>query len=360
MIAGIETVSGGEILLGSKVVTNWHPKDRDMAMVFQSYALYPHLTVSENIGFPLSMRGVSKAEIRARVESVAAQLQLGGLLTRRPAQLSGGQRQRVALARAIVRKPQVFLFDEPLSNLDAEMRHHTRAELKMLHQKLGVTSIYVTHDQEEAMALGDMVVVMSAGKVQQVGAPLDVYDFPANRFVAGFVGSPPMNFFEAQLVNVRGWLHVQASIGVQATVDPHLQSERSEGGRGAGGAGGGGSGGGLSLKERPVHLGVRPTSIQVLEESKDLAGTAKIQAVEPLGETMDVSMLVGDRAVRARIAARRGLAAGQTRRFEIDFAKSHLFEVASGGDRIECLMEPVQSQIRSESNESVRPGLLST
>jgi len=197
MIAGLEDISGGEINIGGKVVNDVEPADRGIAMVFQSYALYPHMTVAENLSFGLRMNGNPKEDTEKRVQHAAGILQINELMHRRPKQLSGGQRQRVAIGRAIVREPEVFLFDEPLSNLDAELRVQMRVEISRLHKQLGTTMIYVTHDQTEAMTLADKIVVLRAGNIEQVGAPLDLYDDPANQFVAGFVGSPKMNFIKA-------------------------------------------------------------------------------------------------------------------------------------------------------------------
>jgi ABC-type sugar transport system ATPase subunit len=193
MIAGLEKATSGQIQIGDAVVNHVPPRDRDIAMVFQNYALYPHMTVYENLAFGLKERRTPKAEVQRRVREISEMLSLAELLKRRPAQLSGGQRQRVAMGRALVREPKVFLLDEPLSNLDAKLRVQMRAELKRLHGQLGITTIYVTHDQVEAMTLGDRIAVMSAGRLQQLGPPQDVYDYPANLFVAGFIGSPPMN-----------------------------------------------------------------------------------------------------------------------------------------------------------------------
>jgi multiple sugar transport system ATP-binding protein len=199
MVAGLENITGGEILIADRVVNNMPPKERDVAMVFQNYALYPHMTVAANMGFSLKLRGAPKTEIDARVQRAADILGLGPYLDRFPRQLSGGQRQRVAMGRAIVRDPQVFLFDEPLSNLDAKLRVQMRTEIKELHQRLKTTTVYVTHDQIEAMTMADRIVVMHDGAVEQVGAPLDLYDKPLNRFVAGFIGSPAMNFIEGRI-----------------------------------------------------------------------------------------------------------------------------------------------------------------
>lgn len=200
MIAGLESISGGEVSIGGRVVNDVEPADRGVAMVFQSYALYPHMTVEQNLSFGLRMTGNDKTDTARRVKRTAEILRIAELLKRKPKQLSGGQRQRVAIGRAIMREPQLFLFDEPLSNLDAELRVQMRVELARLHKELGVTMIYVTHDQTEAMTLADRIVVLNAGDIEQVGAPLDLYDNPANRFVAGFVGSPKMNFLAGRIV----------------------------------------------------------------------------------------------------------------------------------------------------------------
>src|SRR6478609_6652007 len=204
MIAGLEEITGGAIRIGERVVNDVPPKDRDIAMVFQNYALYPHMTVYKNMAFGLKLRGMPKAQIDQRVKEAATILDIMHLLDRKPKALSGGQRQRVAVGRAIVREPAAFLFDEPLSNLDAKLRVTTRAELKRLHQRLRTTTIYVTHDQEEAMTLGDRIVVMKDGKIQQADTPLNTYNYPANRFVAGFIGMPPMNFFDGAIKLVDG------------------------------------------------------------------------------------------------------------------------------------------------------------
>lgn len=209
MIAGLEETNSGEIIIGDKTVTHTPPKDRDIAMVFQNYALYPHMSVYENMAFGLKMRKFKKDEIKKRVEETASILDLQDVLDRKPRQLSGGQRQRVALGRAIVREPQVFLMDEPLSNLDAKLRVQTRFELKKLHKKLNTTFIYVTHDQVEAMTMGDRIVILDQGKIQQVGAPDEVYHLPANMFVAGFIGSPAMNFLDAKIIGKEGTLGIR-------------------------------------------------------------------------------------------------------------------------------------------------------
>ncbi|MEZ2126463.1 MULTISPECIES: ABC transporter ATP-binding protein [unclassified Sinorhizobium] len=218
MIAGLEDISGGEINIGGKIVNDIEPADRGIAMVFQSYALYPHMTVAENLSFGLRMNGNPKEDTEKRVRHAAEILQIKDLMQRRPRQLSGGQRQRVAIGRAIVREPQVFLFDEPLSNLDAELRVQMRVEISRLHKQLGTTMIYVTHDQTEAMTLADKIVVLRAGNIEQIGAPLDLYDDPANQFVAGFVGSPRMNFLRANVTSKEA-----SGVTVSLVSDPNVR-----------------------------------------------------------------------------------------------------------------------------------------
>ncbi|HEY6564052.1 MAG TPA: sn-glycerol-3-phosphate ABC transporter ATP-binding protein UgpC [Pirellulaceae bacterium] len=283
MVAGLEEVTSGEIQIGGRIVNDVAPKDRDIAMVFQSYALYPHMTVYKNLAFGLKLRKVPKAEIERRVAWAADLLGLKDLLDRRPRALSGGQRQRVAVGRAIVRQPQVFLFDEPLSNLDAKLRVTTRAELKRLQQELKTTSIYVTHDQEEAMTLGDRIVVMQQGRIQQVGTPLEVYRQPANRFVAGFVGMPPMNFFDGNLERRDGGALFQKG----AWRVPLLGKRFVE----------------MSIGDsRPVTLGIRPESLRLVDgplpaDHVDLP--VVVDVVEMLGATVDIysRLTTGDRVV---------------------------------------------------------------
>ena len=228
MIAGLEEVTGGELLIDGDIVNNVDPAERGVAMVFQSYALYPHMTVEENMGFGLKMTRHKKDDIAARVKNAADILQLGPLMKRKPSQLSGGQRQRVAIGRSIVRNPKVFLFDEPLSNLDAELRVSMRVEIAKLHQELGNTMIYVTHDQTEAMTLADKIVVLRAGKVEQVGAPLELYNNPVNSFVAGFIGSPKMNFVDAVAVEGGDGRQIQIAGGEVITA-PLTQDRLSPG-----------------------------------------------------------------------------------------------------------------------------------
>src|SRR5439155_358293 len=220
MIAGLEDISDGDIMIGGDVVNDVPPKDRDIAMVFQNYALYPHMTVAENMSFGLRLKRYPKAEIKSRVDEAARMLDIVELVDRKPKQLSGGQRQRVAMGRAIVRNPKVFLFDEPLSNLDAKLRVQMRIEIKKVHQKVRTTTVYVTHDQVEAMTLADRVVVMNHGRIEQIGAPNDLYHNPATRFVAGFIGSPAMNFVPCRLEDVAGKLHIRLTDRIAFPLPP--------------------------------------------------------------------------------------------------------------------------------------------
>ncbi len=268
MIAGLETPTGGRIWIGDRDVTNVPPQERDIAMVFQSYALYPHMSVRENLAFGLRMRGAPKAEIPERVERAARALGLEPLLDRKPAQLSGGQRQRVALGRAIVRDPQVFLFDEPLSNLDAKLRVETRAELARMHRHVGATMVYVTHDQEEAMTLGQRVAVMKDGALQQVAPPMEIYRQPANAFVGGFVGSPAMNFLPGTVApGENGWLLEGPGYSVLLGKDERpaagLEARKPEPGS-------------------PLLLGVRPHDVEIVGPGEGHA-RARVDVVEPLG-----------------------------------------------------------------------------
>ncbi len=328
MVAGLEAISEGTISIDGRVVNDVEPKDRDIAMVFQNYALYPHMSVYQNMAFALKLRKVGRVEIDRRVRDAAKMLGLEQLLERKPAALSGGQRQRVAVARAMVREPKAFLFDEPLSNLDAKLRVSTRSELKALHQRLKTTTIYVTHDQEEAMTLGDIVVVMSNGLVQQVGPPLEVYSHPLNRFVAGFLGSPAMNFIEGVIqkndTGVRfneGAGDDQGDHGALA-LPAHLQA----------GAG--------SFVGKSLVLGIRPhalrlASAQEAEQRKHGHGTmmhVSVRVVEPLGDQMDVTCETqkGTRIV-ARIDADAGIKAGQPALLHLDPARIHLFETGEFG-----------------------------
>jgi len=304
LIAGLENLSSGEISIADKPVMDLPPSKRGIAMVFQSYALYPHMTVFNNMAFSLDIQGVSKAEINKRVEAAASILQMEHLLDRRPAALSGGQRQRVAIGRAIVRNPDVFLFDEPLSNLDAALRHDTRVEIAKLHNQLGATTIYVTHDQVEAMTLADKIVVLKDGEVMQVGSPMELFNFPANEFVAGFLGSPKMNFFDGVLTGGTTSDTAQfEGADLNASGFRMVAENKAVGG--------------------DVKLGIRPQHL-VLDPNGPLKGTATL--VERLG-TETVVELVTDTQTSFRFASPTSLdiANGETISFSFDSASAHLF-----------------------------------
>jgi len=266
MVAGLESITEGQILIGDQVVNDLPPMDRDIAMVFQNYALYPHMSIFDNMAFGLKMRKFDKAEIKKRVDNAASILGIQDHLHRKPRMLSGGQRQRVALGRAIVRNPQVFLFDEPLSNLDAKLRVQMRIEIKKLHQRLATTSMYVTHDQVEAMTLGDRVVVMNHGIIQQVGEPLELYNNPANKYVAGFIGSPPMNFADVKIEDVGGTLYA-TNPAMRIKVPDHLKA------RVAAHAG------------KPAILGIRPENLHMATgaDTADNIINATVEVSEQLG-----------------------------------------------------------------------------
>jgi multiple sugar transport system ATP-binding protein len=326
MIAGLESVTAGRILIDGREVTDVPPKDRDLAMVFQSYALYPHMTVFENMAFGLAMRKTPKATIEAAVRRAAEILGITALLDRRPKALSGGQRQRVALGRAIVRAPKCFLFDEPLSNLDAKLRLEMRAELKRLHLDLGSTVVYVTHDQEEAITLGDRVVVMKDGLVQQSAAALEIYRRPANRFVAGFLGSPPMNFLDGRLAEAEGGLRFEETA---AAPDPSHDGENA--------------GARLAVPAwavetlrpragRAVVLGVRPEALAPasharFEQRADNRIDLKIWLVQPLGDRADVyGTTPGGQRLVAQLEASAGALVGETLPTYVDLDRVHFFD----------------------------------
>ena len=300
MIAGLENITGGEILIGDRVVNNVPPKERDIAMVFQNYALYPHMTVADNMAFSMKLRKADKAEIAQRIERAAGILGLTPLLDRFPRQLSGGQRQRVAMGRAIVRDPQVFLFDEPLSNLDAKLRVQMRTEIKELHQRLKTTTVYVTHDQIEAMTMADKIVVMHDGIVEQIGTPLELYDRPGNKFVAGFIGSPSMNFLEGKIGSdgfetVQGFKLPLSNAPAASVGQPAIY--------------------GL----RPEHIALDPAGVPVT-----------VKVIEPTGsETQVFADADGQQIVcvfRERISAQ----PGETIRITADPRLAHLFDTAAG------------------------------
>jgi sn-glycerol 3-phosphate transport system ATP-binding protein len=300
MVAGLETVSAGTVAIDGRVVNGVEPKDRDIAMVFQNYALYPHMSVYDNMAYGLKMRRLSRDEIRRRVEHAGAILQLDGLLDRKPRQLSGGQRQRVAMGRAIVRDPKVFLFDEPLSNLDAQLRVQMRVEIKRLQQELGTTSLYVTHDQVEAMTLADRLIVMNAGNVDQIGPPLDLYERPATVFVGGFIGSPAMNLITGRLES-----------GGVAIGDVILAfgDQRNEAGR-------------------PVTVGLRPEHLELVADGPI---PLRAELLERLGaDTIVHGRLADGTALLARAAGTLALGLGETVRLTVRPEHIHLFDAESG------------------------------
>jgi multiple sugar transport system ATP-binding protein len=317
MIAGLENITAGELRIGERVVNDVPANRRDIAMVFQNYALYPHMTVWENMAFALKLRNEPKQEIERRVAEAAAILDIEKILQSRPRQLSGGQRQRVAVGRAIVRQPAVFLFDEPLSNLDAKLRMQMRAEIVHLQQRLAATAVYVTHDQVEAMTMGDRIVVMNAGHIMQIGAPLELYDRPANRFVAGFIGSPAMNFVECVVREEQGTLlagtpdgHVDVPLPVRSgVVRDALRSQR-------------------------LTLGIRPEDIYLAGGVAPPGGGvevgAVVEAVEPMGNEIFVYARVGGQELVARIAPKRLPAVDETVRLLFDAERIHFFDAETG------------------------------
>ncbi|PLY39413.1 sugar ABC transporter ATP-binding protein [Janthinobacterium sp. ROICE36] len=317
MVAGLESVTSGEILIDGKVVNDLPPKDRDIAMVFQSYALYPSMTVRENIAFGLNVKKVPKAEQQEIVARVAETLQITHLLDRRPAQLSGGQRQRVAMGRAISRKPSLFLFDEPLSNLDAKLRVEMRAEIKLLHQRLKATIVYVTHDQIEAMTMGDLIAVMKDGVVQQLGTPQEIYDNPANLFVAGFIGSPSMNFVTVKPVIEGNEVFVaieNAGKSMRLALPFAADKLRSYAGR-------------------DVILGVRPEQITDMSSAHGDVGQelgCLIDLVEPTGPDTLLTTRLNGAAVTCRTHPREAVLPGQSMQLSFNLSKAAMFDPANG------------------------------
>ena len=306
MIAGLEEISGGQIAIGGKVVNDVLPKERDIAMVFQNYALYPHMKVRDNMAFSLLLAKRPKSEIDERVNRAAAILGLAELLDRFPRQLSGGQRQRVAMGRAIVRDPQVFLFDEPLSNLDAKLRVAMRTEIKELHQRLKTTSIYVTHDQIEAMTMADQIVVMRDGVVEQRGRPLELYDHPANLFVAGFIGSPAMNFLPGKFRRNGAGGEVELPGGARLATP---QDARGEDGQ-------------------DVIYGTRPEHLALVDEGRGVAATVVV--VEPTGADTQVFAKIGAADLSAVFRERHEFQPGEVIRLAPDLQRTHLFDAKSG------------------------------
>jgi multiple sugar transport system ATP-binding protein len=303
MLAGLEEITDGEIVIDGKVVNELESKDRDIAMVFQSYALYPHMTVRENMGFSLKLRKADASIINERVANAARILNLDPLLERYPRELSGGQRQRVAMGRAIVRDPKVFLFDEPLSNLDAKLRVAMRAEIKALHQRLKTTTVYVTHDQIEAMTMADRIVVMHDGIVEQIGTPLELFDRPGNLFVAQFIGSPSMNVFAGTLAQNGAGLAVEA-LGVQWPLNGGVSGSAGQ----------------------SVHYGIRPTDLTLAERGIP----AKVVVVEPTGAETELLLRVGDTNVIVVMHGRTTAQPDDTVHLAVDTAKAHVFDGASG------------------------------
>jgi multiple sugar transport system ATP-binding protein len=317
MIAGLDDPSAGTIAIGGRSVEGVSPRDRDVAMVFQNHALYPHMSVQANLAFPLKLRGTPRGETDARVRQAARTLGVEHLLGRRPEALSGGERQRVALGRAIVRSPRAFLFDEPLSNLDAKLRGQMRVEIKRLHRQLSATMIYVTHDQEEAMTLADRLAVMKNGRIRQCGSPLEVYHRPADRFVAGFVGTPPMNFLVGRLA-AQGSEVLFADGPVQIQLLPEQAARLG------------------AYAGKDVVLGVRPEAVS-LEAAGRFAGKgnafqATLDVVEPLGEKMDLIVSTSRQAqLVARVDSQEGLRPGQPIQLHVDLRKVHIFEAGDSG-----------------------------
>ena len=310
MIAGLEDITGGELCIGDRVVNEVSPKDRDIAMVFQNYALYPHMSVYENMAFSLKLRKVPKAEIREKVEEAARILQLDQLLERKPKELSGGQRQRVAMGRAIVRNPSVFLMDEPLSNLDAKLRVSMRTEISRLHQRLQTTMIYVTHDQTEAMTLGDRIVVMNDGIIQQVDTPMNLYHHPCNLFVAGFIGNPPMNFLQVELKQQDGSLYAVRD-GFQAQIPAQYASQ-------------------LEGKEQ-IILGMRPDHVHdaemMLAEKQEIVCQGTIDVVEMLGAESLLHIEYGDQKLVASMPSGKAYKPGNQISLVFTMDRMHAFDL---------------------------------
>ena len=315
MIAGLEDITDGEIRIGGDVVNDVPPKDRDIAMVFQNYALYPHMTVAENMSFGLRLKRFPKPEIKARVDEAARILDITELLDRKPKQLSGGQRQRVAMGRAIVRHPKVFLFDEPLSNLDAQLRVQMRTEIKKVHQTVRTTTVYVTHDQVEAMTLADRVVVMSQGRIEQVGSPNELYHKPATRFVAGFIGSPAMNFIPCRLEENGDQLAVRVTDALTLPV-PESRRERYRALK---------SNGQLLLGLRPEHV----TEARA-HEPDSAPFEAEIEVTEPMGMETLVYFTIGDVQLCGRVNPNAGARVGAPMRLAADLGNMHLIDEATG------------------------------
>jgi multiple sugar transport system ATP-binding protein len=312
MVAGLESISGGTISIDGRVVNDLPPRERDIAMVFQDYALYPHKSVYDNLAFGLKLRKTPAAEIETRVRAAAAILKIEHLLDRKPRALSGGQRQRVAMGRAIVRNAKLFLFDEPLSNLDALLRSEMRTEIKKLHQRIGATTIYVTHDQVEAMTLAERIVVLAAGRIMQVGTPDEIYHYPVSRFVAGFTGSPPMNFLKGSLAVNNTSVNVivgESVLSIPPSLCPML----------------------MSMHGRAVEFGIRPEDISIEAKASHEAELAvKVVVVEPLGAETLVTFQCGASEMVARLPPATKLAPGEKVTLRLNMEKMHLFDTEDG------------------------------
>lgn len=326
MIAGLEEISAGQMYIGDRLVNDVAPKDREIAMVFQSYALYPHMTIYDNIAFGLKLRKTPKDEIDILVREASDLLGITDLLDRKPKQLSGGQRQRVALGRAIVRKPEVFLFDEPLSNLDAKLRVKMRLELKRLHQRLKTTVVYVTHDQVEAMTMGSTIVVLKLGIIQQVGSPLELYGAPNNQFVAGFIGSPSMNFMDCRIVEEDGVISVDTGAFKLALPEDKADKVRKHGGK-------------------EFVFGVRPEDIRKRREKKEDFNeghiSARITVIEPLGKENFVDLSAGDLEFMAIVGSNYTVVVDEEIDLTFNMDKIHLFE--KDGDKRSITNSPKDS-----------------
>ena len=311
MIAGLEEISNGRILIGNKIVNDVPPKDRDIAMVFQNYALYPHMTVFQNMAFALKLRKYSKSEIESRVIDAAETLGIKQLLDRKPKELSGGQRQRVALGRAIVRKPLVFLFDEPLSNLDAKLRAQMRTEIKKLHQRLQATIVYVTHDQTEAMTMGDRIVVLKDGVIQQIADPIALYDHPVNKFVASFIGSPPMNFLEGKIARTENKFYFQSGVFKVRVIDAAVPKISA-------------------YENKEIIFGIRSEDIYdklfATEASPDNTVRATCEIVEPMGAEAYLYLRTGSNTFIARVSGHVRAGVNQDLDLVLDMGKAHFFD----------------------------------
>lgn len=314
MVAGLEEISSGKIFIGDKLANNIPPKDRDIAMVFQNYALYPHMSVYDNMAFALKLRKMPKEEIAQRVQKAAEMLSIEPLLDRKPKALSGGQRQRVAVGRAIVRNPKVFLFDEPLSNLDAKLRVQMRAEISKLHNRLQTTMIYVTHDQIEAMTMGERIVVMKDGIMHQVAEPLDLYENPVNKFVAGFIGNPPMNFIEGKLVAKSDNLYFESG-NVSVRVPSDKAAKLTE------------------YTDQDITMGIRPEDIYGIEETKQIEHgerfSAKVEIIEPMGSEIYLYLNTGTATLVGRVDSHTKADIDEDKQLICDMKKVHFFDKAT-------------------------------